>query len=295
TLSGLLLATGTIGNMVAATPLALLMNALGWRLSFAVIGCTTAFLSLVFFLVVRERPAHIPAGHETRSGRPGLLEMIGLLLSRREYWLISLATFFRYGVFVAIQGLWAGPYLINGLGLSPVEAGNILFVLNIGLVVGSPLGGWLSDRILNSRKWAVILGLLIMSLSLFWLSLGFFRHNAVMLGAIFFFLGLSSGFGIIMYAHIKEWVPGDMQGMAFTGINLFTMLGAAVFMQGMGWILDHLSTGMAAGPEDYQKAFFIGFLGTVVALCVYSFTREGAPGASRMTSNRESEDTGGKQ
>jgi len=275
TLSGVLLAIGTIGNMVAATPLALLMNALGWRLSFTIIGCTTAFLSVVFFLVVRDSPAGVALGEEKSQEAYGVLSMIGLLLGRREYWLISTGTFFRYGVFVAIQGLWAGPYLIKGLGFSPVEAGNILLLLNIGLVVGSPLGGWLSDRVLNSRKTAVILGLMVMSLTLFALSLGFFKDNLLMLGVIFFFLGVSSGFGIIMYAHIKEWVPAEMQGMAFTGVNLFTMLGAAVFMQGMGWVLDQWSTSQIVGPQEYQKAFFIGFLGMVIALVIYFFTRDG--------------------
>lgn len=274
TLSGILLATGTLGNMVAATPLALLMNAVGWRYSFVIIGCTTALLSVLFFVVVRDRRGQSASVHGEEPEVPSLSKMIALLLSLREYWLISLGTFFRYGVFVAIQGLWAGPYLINGLDFSPVEAGNILLLLNIGLIVGSPLGGWLSDRILNSRKAAVILGLLVMSLSLFCLSMGFFRDRASMLGIVFFFFGLSSGFGIIMYAHIKEWVPAEMQGMAFTGVNLFTMLGAALFMQGMGWVLDQWKAGTVASPEDYQKAFFIGLIGMVLALCLYFLTRE---------------------
>jgi len=280
TLSGVLLAAGTIGNMVAATPLALLMDAIGWRYSFVIIGCTTAFLSALFFFVVRDRQAQIALSHRKKTEVYSLSKMIGLLLSLREYWLISLGTFFRYGVFVAIQGLWAGPYLMNGLGFSPVEAGNILLMLNIGLVVGSPLGGWLSDRILNSRKMAVILGLSVMSLSLFCLSMGFFRDKALILGIVFFFFGLSSGFGIIMYAHIKEWVPAGMQGMALTGVNLFTMLGAALFMQGMGWVLDQWKAGTLAGPGDYQKAFFIGLIGMVIALGLYFLTRE-----------REAEDT----
>lgn len=276
TLSGLLLALGTLGNMLAATPLALMVGKLGWRWSIGLSALGTGFLAMIFLLLVRERPAH--AQHPSiLSAPPSTLGQVGQLLKLREYWLISMATFFRYGTFVAIQGLWAGPYLIQVLGLGPVKSGNILVLLNLGLVLGSPLGGILSDRWVRSRKQVVVMGLAVMAGAELTLALGWCGDDPLWLAALFVGLGLSSAFGQVMYAHIKDMVPATMTGMALTGINLFTMLGAASFLQGLGWVVDRWAQGGASSQEAYSAAFLSAFGGVFAALLLYLFTREGSP------------------
>ena len=54
------------------------------------------------------------------SPRPGALRSLLSLYATRDYWMISTATFFRYGTLGAIQGLWIGPYMIRWLGFSPM-------------------------------------------------------------------------------------------------------------------------------------------------------------------------------
>lgn len=276
TLSGLLLALGTLGNMLAATPLALLVEKLGWRYSIGLSALGTGFLALVFLGIVTERPSHDL--HQTLTSGPlSTSGQLGHLLRLREYWLISMATFFRYGTFVAIQGLWAGPYLIQVLGLGPVRSGNILVLLNLGLVLGSPLGGILSDRWIRSRKQVVVTGLAVMAVAELALALGWCGDDPMLLALLFAGLGLSSAFGQVMYAHIKDLVPAPMTGMALTGINLFTMLGAASFLQGLGWVVDRWIQGGGSGQEAYTAAFLSAFAGVAVALLLYLFTREALP------------------
>ncbi len=274
TLSGLLLALGTLGNMLAATPLALMVGKLGWRWSIGLSALGTGFLALLFLLLVRERPSDVES-QGSLSAVPSTLGQLGHLLRMREYWLISIATFFRYGTFVAIQGLWAGPYLIQVLGLGPVRSGNILVILNLGLVLGSPLGGVLSDRWVRSRKRVVIMGLGVMAVAELALALGWCGDHPVWLALLFVALGLSSAFGQVMYAHIKDLVPAPMTGMALTGINLFTMLGAASFLQGLGWVVDQWIQGGGSLREAYTAAFLSAFGGIALALLLYIFTREG--------------------
>ncbi|RLA93618.1 MAG: thiamine biosynthesis protein ThiF, partial [Deltaproteobacteria bacterium] len=271
TLSGLIIALGTIGNMVAATPLALLVEALGWRWSFATIGGFTALLAILFYALVREGPYGVRRQEEMA---PSIGEMARTLLGRREYWIISLSTFLRYGIFVAIQGLWVGPYLMEVVGLSAVQAGNLLLILNVGLIIGSPLSGWISDRVLSSRKKVVMAGLVGMALSLLVLAMGWASGSTPLLAGVLFTFGLSSGAGIVMYAHIKELMPGAMTGVALTGVNLFTMLGGGFFLHLMGWVLERLSGGGPVGPEAYRAAFLIGVAGLVVAFSLYIRTRE---------------------
>jgi len=274
TLSGLIIALGTVGNMVAATPLALLVEAFGWRWSFATIGGFTALLAILFYALVREGPYGVRRQEEMA---PSIGEMARTLLGRREYWIISLSTFLRYGIFVAIQGLWVGPYLMEVVGLSAVQAGNLLLILNVGLIIGSPLSGWISDRVLSSRKKVVMAGLVGMALSLLVLAMGWASGNTPLLAGVLFTFGLSSGAGIVMYAHIKELMPGAMTGVALTGVNLFTMLGGGFFLHLMGWALERLSGGGPVGPEAYRAAFLIGVAGLVVAFSLYIRTREEHP------------------
>ncbi|MBN1848575.1 MAG: MFS transporter [Deltaproteobacteria bacterium] len=274
TLSGVILGLGSIGNMVAATPLAVMVNAFGWRWSFICIGIITFLLAVVFFFSIKDQPENMQQeGSKTRTSPSPAMHHIRLLITSHNYWVICFSTFLRYGIFVAIQGLWAGPYLIKGLGFSPVKAGNFLLLLNIGYIIGSPLSGWLSDRVIRSPKRGVLIGVAIMAWSIYALSKDWCISNPWILGGVLFTLGTFSAFGILMYAHIKELMPPDMSGMAFTGINLFTMLGGAVVMQVMGVILDHLSTAGEAAIREYHLVFFYAFLGTVFALVIYFFTK----------------------
>ena len=149
-------------------------------------GVLTAAIAIFFHVVVRDRPYPNQglSGEVTgASRRTGVIVELKTLFFNRDYWLISCGTFFRYGTLMAIQGLWAGPYLMQCFMLSPVQAGNIITGTIIGYVAGSSGGGWLSDRVLGSRKYVVILGmtgLVATTMCLTW-SLGqktpFFRRS----------------------------------------------------------------------------------------------------------------------
>ncbi len=286
TLSGLIIALGTFGNMLAATPLALLIEGLGWRLSFVMIGLVTAFLAIIFFTFVEDAPRNAYRSGPEVSVTSSAIGNIKLLLKSRGYWIISIGSFLRYGIFVAIQGLWAGPYLIKALGFSTIRAGNLLLLLNIGYLLGAPFSGWLSDRIIGSPKRVVLIGLASMALLIFLLSSGCGADSYWGLGGILLAFGVFTSFGFIMYAHIKELMPSDMSGMALTSINLFTMLGGAVFMQTMGLLLDHMSPFGDASPKDYQAVFFLGFLGIILAFFLYFFTKETGSGPFNSVEDR---------
>jgi sugar phosphate permease len=279
TLSGVLATFGAVGNILATTPLALLVAATGWRTAFVLVAAVTATLTLLFFALVRDRPDAAGAppvtGDVTGDHLMTMGEMVRRLLSSREYWIISLGTFCRYGTFVAIQGLWAGPYLVDVVGLSTVQAANLILLLNLASVLGSPIGGWLSDRALSSRKWVALMALAGTSLALGALALVPGRASLwAIIAAILAFLGLTSSFGQVMYAHVKELMPARMAGMAMTGVNFFTMLGAAAFLHGMGWVLDHGHTGGSRSPESYRAAFLAGAAAAAVALAAYALTRD---------------------
>ena len=78
------------------------------------------------------------------------------LFTQKDFWIISFATFARYGIFAAFQALWAGPYLMEVMGYSALTAGNLIFLLNVGMILGAPCWGMVSDRLFNTRKWIIV-------------------------------------------------------------------------------------------------------------------------------------------
>lgn len=273
TVSGLLIALGTLGNIGASTPLALLVNAIGWRWSFIVIGLATAGIALFFYCVIRDRP-HTPAKTAGSPRTIGMQAGLRALLLNRDYWLISCGTFFRYGTVMAIQALWAGPYLMQGFGLSPVDAGNIIILTTAGYIVGSWASGWFSDRIMSSPKYVAIMALAGMAITDISFVFSWGRYSTAILAVSFFSLGLFSGAGNVMYAHIKSLMPSEITGMAITGINFFTMLGVGFYIHFMGWVLEYFPAEIGARPERYQGAFALCLAGVVAATALYFFTRE---------------------
>jgi len=276
TLSGLLYAIGTLGNIVAATPLVLLAEQFGWRLSFQAIIAVHLLLTLTLFWVVQDRPAEEASKPLSPAGglRPvSLFGNLGILTRSKDYWIISAGTFVRYGTHAALQTLWAGPLLMEALRFSPVQAGNILMAMNIGLIVGGPVWGALSDRVFKTPKWAVAGGLLMLALVTFGLRALPPGTSSLLAGAIFFAFGLASASGMHVYAHIKTLVPKEMTGAAMSGTNFFTMMGPAVFLQGLGIAMQGLYPEASRGPQAFGAALLICVVCQAAIGVLYLFTR----------------------
>lgn len=273
--AGLLVAAGTVGNMLATTPLAALVRAAGWRVSFGLIAAGTVVLSILFWIVVRDTPA-APTRRATPGGTSPPAGMVRSLLRSQDYWLISAGAFCRYGAFLALQGLWAGPYLMEGVGLSQGRAAAVLLLMNIGFVIGAPLGGWLSDRVLSSRRTVALISLVGIAGSLVALAADAVRERPWAVTLVLVVLAATAAFGQVMYVHIKELMPPEMAGMAMTGVNGFVMLGAAMFVHGMGWMMQQTSAGTGAGGS-YGRAFMVASAVVALAAVLYGFTRDTGP------------------
>ncbi len=277
TLSAIILSAGTAGNIAAATPLALMVQTLGWRNSFMTMGGITFFIVVLFFFLVNDRPGTQIIPGKQEAARPKVrdtLEKARILFSQRDFWIISFSTFCRYGIFASVQALWAGPYLIQVAGLSTVTAGNIILLMSIGMIIGSPLTGHLSDIVFTSRKKVIISGICGMAFILGILVFLPGEPGKLTLSVLFFCFGLFSSSGQLMYAHIKEQVPHENAGMAMTAINFFTMGGVAVFLQGLGFLMKSLYPGTSLGIPAFRSAFiFCGICLAVIGVC-YSLTTE---------------------
>ncbi|UCG06599.1 MAG: MFS transporter [Desulfobacterales bacterium] len=277
TLSGVVFSIGTLGNIVATTPLVLLVEKVGWQRSFQFIAGINIVLTCVLYLIVRDKPEEITSGTAASMGVTSFhqaLANLKLLLRQKDYWIISLSTFVRYGVFAAFQALWAGPYLIEVMGYSAVNAGNLIFLMNIGLLVGGPFWGVVSDRLFRNRKWLIITSLIVLSVITFAFSTILPTTRLMVSALLFFGFGFFTGAGLLMIPHIKDLMPNHMAGAAMTGINFFTMIGPAVFLHGLGILMQALYPHASRGPEAFNAAFLLSVSCLVGVAVLYLFTRD---------------------
>ena len=272
TVSGVTVAAGYFGNLLATSPLVVLSQALTWRGAFVVLALVNLALILGTALWVGESPpGHHKLAKKSDRKHPGALRM---LATSRSFWSIALTGGLRYGGFGAIQALWAGPFLMIHLGFDAITAGNILLPISVGYAIGAPIGGILSDRVFRSRKWVALAGLLAVAATVIVMAHWPGPVHVILLGATMFVFGFFGAFGQLFYPHIKDLMPEDISGSAMTGVNFFVFLGAGVFMQGLGSVLGQGGSNGLTKGGDYYSAFMICFFTLILAAIVYLFSRD---------------------
>jgi sugar phosphate permease len=238
-------------------------------------GINTILAFLAFWILGEEgRKDDKPLSPASSEPEIGILQSMRLILKSLAFWQMGAVAFFRYGTFVSLQGLWLGPYLIDTEGYSPVQTGNLLIFLAIGIIVGGPIAGRLSDRVFQSRKGIALGGLALYALSLFPLVGVLNIEGRYLYGLLFFLMGLFSSFGMVIYSHAKELFPISISGTVMTLVNFFTMAGAAIFMPFLGRVVESFPKINHAYPaEAYHLAFLICFLGMAASVVFYAFSK----------------------
>jgi MFS family permease len=265
-LSGCVVSIGAVGNLLAATPLALLSQWIGWRNTFLVFGGVNALIIVALLLVIRDRPP----GSEKQSRKPDSLTAgLSRIFRMYSYWAISLTNFVRYGYIAALQGLWAAPFLIYGLGWSEIQAGNAIFVMGLGYMAGMPVFGTLSDRVFRSRKKVVFSTMVVFCVLIFSVTGWSARPPHLLVFATFFGLGFLGSPGQILYAHMKELLPPAMVAQALTAVNLFTILGAGVMTQIIGMAVGGEPASLS-GPDGFNGIWYVGVVALLVVCGLYS-------------------------
>jgi nitrate/nitrite transporter NarK len=145
TISGVYFASGSLGALLAASPLAWANDAIGWRTTFVVAAAVVAIVALLIWLrtpAVERRSARNATGaspnRDDEAPPP------------RGTWSALASVMFlgaaHTGPVLAFQTLWGGPYLYDGFGVDAATAGRLLLALSLGVSAGYASSGALADR-----------------------------------------------------------------------------------------------------------------------------------------------------
>jgi len=267
TISGLTQTVGNVGGLAAAAPLALLVDAIGWRGSFEAIGAVTVALAVVAVLGVRERSA-ARAPTARRSLRVVIAGIPALVVNPRT-WPPVLAGAAMYSSVVAVQGLWGIPYLTQVHGLSRVQAAADVAWVAVGVVVGAPLVGRIADRWLGARRPPFLAFSALCAACWLPLVVPALAPPISWLPAVFFLLGFASSGLILVWPCVREVNDPTRVGVVVGFCNIPVFLLVALMQWLTGLVLDAAWTGLEMeGMRVYPAAAYRAAFGLCLAVAV---------------------------
>ncbi|MDY6765108.1 MAG: MFS transporter, partial [Halobacteria archaeon] len=248
----------------------------GWRSSVFGVGLIGIGVALALYATVRRNPEK--AGLRPIEGVisppdvsvSDVLTNTKTVLKERETWLMGILLFFTLGANFTVLGLWGVPYIVDLYGVSVTQASTYVLLGNLGLVVGPPIVGWVSDR-LGMRTELIVGASLIFTLAYGVIALTGVPPLFVVGIAFFVVMFLVGGFALT-YTVVKELHPAEASGTATGTINSIGYFGAAILPAVMGAVLDVFWTGeTVAGARvysllGYRVAFSIATACGVIAL-----------------------------
>ncbi|NMP20887.1 MFS transporter [Sulfobacillus harzensis] len=221
--------SGNVGALVATIPLAVWVEASGWRAPFAVMGWTLIALAAASFVIFwRLRPMH-PEVRVPQERAP----WDQVFRQRRELWAVALGHFGLMGPFLGFVSLYAVPYLRTNYGLNEVAASTFLAFGLAGALLGGPPAGMLADKWGVRRPYAAVTVLN----ALVWVVLAVFRLPLSLMAVLFILLGAANGAAVLTFATVRERFPNPAQGLASGIANTAGFLGAVLVPAGMGLAL----------------------------------------------------------
>lgn len=255
-LSGLTMAFGMLGGILGQTPIAALVEATSWRQSMFILGIVAAVLAVIFWLVVRDNPAS--ASDAIKDPGPSPLRGLGIILSKRQNWLLALTSAAMTAPMLALAGFWGVAWLMQVHDLTRAEASAVSSSMFIGWGLGSPVAGWLSDR--YGRPKVIMQSFIVIALISLSAMLYLPIPTAVILALLaisgFTLGGMVTGFALARYSN-----PVSVTGAAYAFVNMAVTGTGALFLPLIGWLLDLSWDGvMHEGVRIYDATgYTLGF------------------------------------
>lgn len=258
---------GQTGQLIALTPLAVLLHSTNWTITFgSVAGLGLLFAILVWMLVRNhppERSADVTVNTET-----GVVQVITSAIdtgvgiraawahpgTRLAFW-SHFTTPFASTAFLL---LWGMPFLTAGQGLSPAAAATVLSVNVLVSMALSPVLGTLSRRIPTRRSLALVLPSIAIQLAA-WTTVILWQGPAPIWLLIVLVVCLAAGgpASMIAFDHARTHNPAHRLSTATGVTNSGGFLAALIAIFFIGLTLDLQGAGT---PDTYSlDAFRLAF------------------------------------
>jgi len=229
-LTATIMVAGGLGALSASVPVEAALPLLGWRGLFYLCAALLV-VSAAFLMTVPDQP--VGAKREAIAQQLVALRQI---LTDRRFWRFAPQGCLAVGGFMALQGLWAVPWLMQVDGLSRGEAAQVLLALALAMLVGflfvATCSLWLARRGVSPMR--------LLSLGM---GLALLAELAILLQLapplwLWPLLGVSFSLSNIAYSQLSAVFPVALSGRVNTALNLMVFVGAFGLQWGIGAALD---------------------------------------------------------
>jgi len=250
-LAGIAQLMSSVGAVFGEAPLAAAIDHFGWRHSMVFLAIIGMFLALAVWLVVRDFPdGHAPIRSQKQVSKQSIKGLIHVLRSQQT-WYIAVYSFFIWAPIAVFAALWGVPFIAELYNQSTTVASSAISMVWIGIGVGSPLIGWVSEK-LELRcpllVFVAIIGLFSTVMLIYCPDLPF----AIMY-ALLFLLGIAASGQSLSFAVIKDVTAPKHMGTAVGFNNMAVVAGGAFFQPLVGYLLHLFWQGAVINGTRYYS------------------------------------------
>ena len=156
-----------------------------------------------------------------------------------------------------------------------VFASKLNMLIPVGVIIGAPFLGWLSDRFSLDKRKTLIVILTLYALT--WVGVTFFSSQlwTVGLSLVMLLMGIvGGGFVSTLWGIVRDILPPEILGLTSGILNLWPFLGVGAFQVLTGAILDRAGrVGELYPLSGFKNAFLICLSGMVVCLVLSFFLK----------------------
>ena len=249
----------SMGFVFSTLPVQILLPIIGWRWIFGVIAFLIFIVIILTMFFIPSWKNEVSSNHEKNAGS------LSDVWKNKFFRSTIPLGLFNYGGLVAIQTLWAGPWMVRVAGYTPLESATGLFWINITMLVAFFIFGYILPKI--TKLGFESMQLMKFGLPISYLSLLFIIISGENAGAIHFTIYILTSIVLTLtQPAVALSFPTSLAGKSLTSFNLLIFVGTFIMQWGIGLVID-LSQFLGKGEI---QSFQISFLAYLV-ICVISY------------------------
>ena len=226
--SGVIIAAGMSGGFIASILFAYLSTYSGWdNTLFFNVGCGI-FMLLLVVTFLHDHP------NEVRKSDLSWNNFKEIFRNSQNWLCGSYTGLLNLSVYI-LAALWGNSYLISRYKFDMTTAASITAMIFIGIIIGSPIWGWMSDRF-EDRRVPMLIGATLSSfvmIAIIYID----TRSMFILGALFLSLGLMTSSQVISYPIIASSNQPGQVSLATSFAALIINIIGAVSQPIFGWTL----------------------------------------------------------
>lgn len=266
-LTGIVITIGMLGAIGGQTPLALLVNKIDWRNTMLLFGAIGFAIAFCLWVVIGDSHQQSKIKQEAVIGKASILMGLKHVVCSKQAWLIAIYGGLMFMPISVFGSLWGVPFLMRKYSLPNTSAGAMITMLFLGMAIGTPFFGWLSDYI-GRRKPVMFLGGVgaLLSILVVLYVPGLSHAIAAFLLLVF---GFFSGGFLVSFAVIREIDVTNSPGASTGFMNMLNMIGGAFAQPLVGWFLDLNGHGVMEGGVHYYSLGNYEFALSILPICIF--------------------------